>query len=103
MSSDVILNFYKAIKALVTRNILIGYNEKYAFGNLKTETSKYIWPKASYRHMHKQFREDWEKISFCSECSYAYVGGDCAREGIADTFFYNTKGPDQVKHLVYID
>ncbi len=77
MSSNVILNFYKAIKALVTRNMLIDYDEKYAFGNLKTETFKDIWPKASYRHMRNQFRKDWEKINFCHECSYAYKGGNC--------------------------
>ena len=76
------------------------YNEKYALGDLKIDTFKNIWFGAPYRRMRNQFRKDWEKINFCSECSYAYKGGNCEREAIADAFFFNPKGPDQVKHLV---
>lgn len=79
------------------------YNEKYMLGNLKTDTFKNVWFGIPYRRTRKQFRKDWEKISFCNECSYAYKGGNCGREAIADAFFFNPKGPDKVKHLVYID
>lgn len=67
------------------------YNEKYILGDLRTGTFKDIWFGARYSHMRNQFRKDWEKINFCRECTYAYEGGNCSRETIADAFFYNTK------------
>ncbi len=68
-------------------------NEKYVLGDLKTDTFKNIWFGTRYSRMRSQFRTDWEKINFCRECTYAYKGGNCAREAIADTFFFNPKGP----------
>jgi hypothetical protein len=53
--------------------------------------------------MRRQFCSDWEKINLCNECSYAYKGGSCINEIIADAFFFKSNGRDQVKSLGYVD
>jgi radical SAM protein with 4Fe4S-binding SPASM domain len=63
--------------------------EKYILGNLKDDTFKNIWYGLSYRGLRRQFRRDWEELPLCRECSYAYEGGNCSREIIADAFFFN--------------
>ena len=65
------------------------YNEKYILGDLKEHTFKNIWFGARYQNMRNQFRDDWKKIDFCNECSFAYEGGDCSRETISEAIFLN--------------
>jgi radical SAM protein with 4Fe4S-binding SPASM domain len=65
------------------------YNEKYILGDLKENTFKNIWFETPYRRMRNQFRKDWGKINFCNECSFAYAGGDCSRESVAEAIFFN--------------
>ena len=65
--------------------------EKYILGNLKHDTFKNIWYGPSYRGLRRQFRRDWEKLPLCRECSYAYEGGDCSNQTIADAFLFKTE------------
>ena len=64
-------------------------DEKYKLGDLKTETFKSIWNGKAYRDMRSRFRENWQGINICSECSYAYEGGSCSTETIADAIYFN--------------
>lgn len=62
--------------------------EKYVLGDLSVNSFKEIWYGDKYRDMRRRFRNNWEQINLCNECSYAYVGGDCSCETIAEAFFY---------------
>ncbi|HEX7407045.1 MAG TPA: radical SAM protein [Candidatus Binatia bacterium] len=62
--------------------------EKYPLGDLREKTFREIWSDEPYRRLRRQFREGWNQIPLCRECSYAYEGGDCSRETIAEAFFF---------------
>ncbi len=62
--------------------------DKYILGDVRKTNLKEIWLSSSYRQMRRQFKTDWEKISLCAECSYAYKGGNLRCETIADAFFF---------------
>jgi radical SAM protein with 4Fe4S-binding SPASM domain len=64
--------------------------EKYRLGHLQNDTFKNIWYQAPYRRLRHQFRMDWNQLPLCRECSYAYKGGNCGREIVAEAFFFNT-------------
>ena len=63
--------------------------EKSVLGDLNKNTFMEIWFGEAYRRLRRQFRQDWENILLCRECSYAYQGGNCAREIIAEASFFN--------------
>lgn len=65
--------------------------EKYRLGHLQNDTFENIWYGAPYRRLRRQFRMDWNQLPLCRECSYAYKGGNCGREIVADAFFFNTQ------------
>ena len=69
------------------------YNEKVIFGDLKSQTFKDIWHGASYRDIRRRFHYDWKNIDICRNCSFAFEGGYCPLEGIAETFFFNSQQP----------
>jgi radical SAM protein with 4Fe4S-binding SPASM domain len=62
-------------------------HEKYVFGDLNQSSFKECWHGPAYRLMRRRFRDDWESIPLCSGCSYAYEGGNCACETIAEAHF----------------
>jgi len=62
--------------------------EKYRLGDLQNDTFKNIWSQAPYRRLRHQFRVDWNQLPLCRECSYAYQGGNCGREIVAEAFFF---------------
>jgi len=62
--------------------------DQYVLGDLRKNSFKEIWNGKEYRKMRKQFRSEWEKINLCTECSYAFKGGDCSRETTAEVYFY---------------
>ena len=64
------------------------YDEAYVLGDLKSDSFRDIWFGIPYRRIRRQFRSDWERIHLCNECSYAYEGGSCIDEIIADAFFF---------------
>jgi radical SAM protein with 4Fe4S-binding SPASM domain len=68
------------------------YDENYILGDLRTSLFKDIWKGSEYRQIRRQFRSDWEGIALCNQCSYAYEGGSCIDEIIAEAHFF---GPTQ--------
>jgi radical SAM protein with 4Fe4S-binding SPASM domain len=66
--------------------------ENHTLGDLNNDTFENVWHGPAYRAMRRRFRKDWEKLPLCRECSYAYKGGDCTRETIAEAIFFNTGG-----------
>ena len=62
--------------------------ERYPLGDLRQKSFHEIWLDKPYRQLRAQFRRDWNKLPLCRECSYAYEGGDCTSETIAEAIFY---------------
>jgi hypothetical protein len=46
-----------------------------------------IWDGPSYQDMRQQFRKDWNQISICENCTYAFEGGSYD-EAAAETVFF---------------
>jgi radical SAM protein with 4Fe4S-binding SPASM domain len=62
--------------------------EKYPLGSMKNQNFREIWNGEAYRRLRGRFRSGWQEIPLCSDCSYAYQGGNCSRETIAEAVFY---------------
>lgn len=68
--------------------------EEHAFGNLHDSTFRSIWHGDSYRRARQKFRANWEGMALCPKCSYAFEGGSCIDEIIADIDFFCPETPD---------
>jgi radical SAM protein with 4Fe4S-binding SPASM domain len=62
--------------------------EKFPLGDLRQKSFREIWADEPYRRLRRQFRSDWNQVPLCRECSYAYEGGDCSHETIAEAVFF---------------
>jgi len=69
------------------------YKEEYVLGDLRSSSFRDIWQGAEYRQVRRQFRANWEKIALCKECSFAYEGGSCIDEIIAEAHFFKPAQP----------
>jgi len=63
------------------------YNERQALGDLKESSFREIWFGDSYRRLRRKFRSNWERLQLCANCSYAYEGGSCLNETIAEVYY----------------
>ncbi len=64
--------------------------EKNYYGNLRESSLRGVWYGDAYSAFRRQFRKQWESIHACSNCSYAYVGGDCSRDTILQAVFLHS-------------
>lgn len=64
--------------------------ETLVLGDLKVDAFKDIWYGDAARRLRQRFRSGWEAIPLCEHCSYAYEGGSCVDETIADARFFET-------------
>ena len=64
------------------------YDERYPLGDLSQNSFKEIWHGFAYQRMRRQFKTKPQALAFCRECSYAFRGGNCFDETMADAFFY---------------
>lgn len=62
---------------------------KYDLGDVSKQSFQDVWKGRSYKTMRRNFRKNWEQIGLCTECSYAYKGGDCSRETMSEVIFLN--------------
>lgn len=65
-------------------------HDRYTLGNLQEDSFRDIWWGEPYREMRRQFREDYRQIKLCNGCTYAFDGGSCANETIAEVILYET-------------
>jgi radical SAM protein with 4Fe4S-binding SPASM domain len=63
----------------------------YSLGNLRDGSFWEIWQGEAYRNMRRQFRDNWRQMPRCGDCSYAWEGGSCSHETIAESIFYHTE------------
>jgi radical SAM protein with 4Fe4S-binding SPASM domain len=61
----------------------------YPLGNIRERSFWEIWKGEAYRNMRRQFRDSWSRMPRCADCSYAWKGGDCSHEAIAESIFYD--------------
>jgi len=61
--------------------------EEYPLGDLEKSTLRDIWYGEPYSVMRRRFRENWQSIHACGNCSYTYRGGDCSRDTIIQSTF----------------
>ena len=64
------------------------YDERYVFGDLKKNSFKEIWFGGAYERMRHRFITSWQEMGLCGECSYAYEGGSCIDQTIAEAHFF---------------
>ncbi len=64
--------------------------EHYPFGDLTKASLRDVWYGDAYAEMRRRLRDDWEAIHACGNCSYAYKGGDCSRDTIAEAVFFQS-------------
>ena len=62
--------------------------ENHQLGDLKNMEFRDIWFGEKYRELRKEFRTDWTKNELCCECTFAYEGGSCTGETIAEVIFF---------------
>ena len=65
--------------------------ELYPLGNLRERSFREIWRGEAYRDMRRQFRDNWPRMPRCGDCSYAWEGGSCSHEVIAESIFYGNE------------
>jgi radical SAM protein with 4Fe4S-binding SPASM domain len=63
--------------------------EKYVLGSVRNQSFRAIWRGEAYQRLRRRFRSGWQEIPLCTDCTYAYKGGDCSRETIAEATFYD--------------
>ncbi|MGA7877895.1 MAG: radical SAM protein [Desulfoferrobacter sp.] len=68
-------------------------HDRYILGDLNTQTFRDIWRGEPYKELRERFRRDYRDVELCSKCSYAFEGGSCATEIIAEAHFFT--GTDQ--------
>ncbi len=71
-------------------------HEKFPLGDLREQSFSEIWSGEPYRRQRRQFRKDWNQLSLCNECSYAYEGGSCSHETIIEVVFFPKPKRDPV-------
>jgi radical SAM protein with 4Fe4S-binding SPASM domain len=62
--------------------------DQYPMGHLRDRSFWEIWTGEAYRSLRRQFRDDWDLMPRCSYCTYAWEGGSCSHEAIAEAIFY---------------
>jgi radical SAM protein with 4Fe4S-binding SPASM domain len=70
---------------------VVDIDEKWPLGDLASQHFRAIWNGDKYRGLRRRFRKDWERLSMCRECTYAYEGGGC-RDTVAEAVFYTSRG-----------
>ena len=63
-------------------------HDRNILGDLNRERFADIWRGARYTSMREQFRSDFRRLSSCANCTYAFEGGSCATEIIAEAHFF---------------
>jgi radical SAM protein with 4Fe4S-binding SPASM domain len=73
------------------------YNENSVFGNLKAQNFDDIWSGRAARDMRRAFRRHWQTLPLCTDCVYAFKGGDMGRESVTEAIFFHQAGSPETK------
>jgi len=71
------------------------YNENSGFGNLKAQNFNDIWYGRAAQDMRRAFRQHWQTLPLCTDCFYAFKGGDMGRESVTEAIvFHQGESPE---------
>jgi radical SAM protein with 4Fe4S-binding SPASM domain len=62
--------------------------DRWVLGNVAQDSFAQVWRGERYAKARISFRRDWNQLPVCGECSYAYEGGSCNCETMAEAVFY---------------
>lgn len=68
------------------------WGNRYPLGDLRQRSFVDIWNGPHYRALRRKFRQGWEDLGMCRECSYAYEGGACSTDAVAEALFFGEQG-----------
>jgi radical SAM protein with 4Fe4S-binding SPASM domain len=66
------------------------YNEKYFLGDLNKSDFKDMWFGNNYNALRDRFKINWKDMEYCKDCTFAYEGGSCDGETIAEIHFFRS-------------
>ena len=67
-------------------------HDHYGLGDLADQSFGDIWWGAHIAELRRQFRRDYQQIGLCVGCTYAFKGGNCATETIAEAHLFQKSG-----------
>lgn len=62
-------------------------NADYVLGDITQKSLKEIWEGDLYLSLRSKFRDNYQQIPLCSGCTFAFEGGSCNTETIAEVHF----------------
>lgn len=65
-------------------------SEANVIGDLNDQSFREIWHGEAIRKLRRQFRDNWEQISLCENCSYAFKGGSCISDTVKTATFLSS-------------
>ncbi len=65
--------------------------DRRVLGDLRESSFAEIWRGPRYRDLRRRFRRDWTRVEMCGHCSYAFEGGACTDEIIAEALFFDER------------
>ena len=68
-------------------------HDHYTVGDLDRERFRDIWWGARATDLRRQFRRDYRKLPLCAGCTYAFKGGNCSLETIAEARVFKQGTP----------
>jgi len=66
---------------------------RYELGDMRRQTFASIWRGRPYRDLRSRFRKSWREVEMCGFCSYAFEGGACSTEIVAEAIFFDHTTP----------
>lgn len=62
---------------------------RWVLGDLGRSTFADIWRGPNYRRLRRQFRRDYEQLTLCCDCTYAFEGGSMGEERDREAYFFD--------------
>jgi radical SAM protein with 4Fe4S-binding SPASM domain len=63
---------------------------RHVLGDLGESTFANVWWGADYRALRRQFRNDYQQLALCCDCTYAFEGGSMGEERDREVYFFRT-------------
>ena len=63
-------------------------HQRHAVGDLRSDSFPNNWSGELYRRMRGRFRQDWDELPLCRDCTNAFKGGSAYDETVAETIYF---------------
>jgi len=65
--------------------------DRRVLGDLREASFAEVWWGPRYRDLRRRFRADWRSVEMCGHCSFAFEGGSCTEETIAEVALHDSR------------